>query len=148
MSRKPYSVKRTYIGRLPYGADLLESITKICKEENIRTGKVMAIGAVQKAMLSFYNQREKRYENMEIDHEMEIVSCIGNVSVLNGQPAVHCHITLADNNGRCIGGHLMIGTVVFACEVVIDELDGEILNRHHDEQTGLPLWHPSSILIE
>lgn len=148
MSRKQYSIRRTYIGRLLQGADLLESITKICKEENIKIGKITAIGAVKKAVIAFYDQVEKKYHNLEINQEMEIVSCTGNVSVLNGQPFVHCHIALADNQGRCFGGHLMIGTEVFACELFIEEYEGEILERVYDEQSGLSLWHPASILME
>ena len=148
MSRKPYSLRRTYIGRLPSGADLLEGITKICKELGIKVGKVTAIGAVRKAVIGFYNQQKKEYETMRIDHEMEILSCVGNVSLLKGQPFVHCHITLADSNGNCKGGHLMIGTEVFACEVIIEEFEGEEIHREYDEETGLSLWHPSTILME
>ncbi len=148
MSRKQYSLRRTYIGRLPQGADLLESITKICKEENIKIGKITAIGAVKKAVIAFYNQVEKKYDNLELDQEMEMINCIGNVSVLNGQPFVHCHISLADKQGRCFGGHLMVGTEVFVCELIIEEFEGEPLERVYDEQTGLSLWHPGLILIE
>ena len=32
------------------------------------------------------------------------------------------------------------GTVIFACEFVIQELTGEAFERGLDEQTGLPLW--------
>jgi len=148
MSRKQYSLRRTYIGRLPEGADLLESITRICKEENIRIGKITAIGAVKKAVIAFYDQVEKKYHNLELDQEMEIVSCIGNVSVLNGHPFVHCHIALADNQGKCFGGHLMMGTEIFACELIIEEFEGEPLERVYDEKSGLSLWHPASILME
>ncbi len=148
MSRKQYSLRRTYIGRLPQGADLLESITKICKEENIKIGKITAIGAVKKAVIAFYNQVEKKYHNLELNQEMELVSCIGNVSILNGQPFVHCHVSLADDQGRCFGGHLMVGTEVFVCELIIEEFEGELVERVYDEQTGLNLWHPALTLME
>jgi predicted DNA-binding protein with PD1-like motif len=148
MSRKQYLIRRTYIGRIPEGADLLESITKICKEEGIKIGKITAIGAVKKAVVAYYNQTEKKYYNHEFNKPMEILNCTGNVSLLNGQPFVHCHITLADEEGKCFGGHLMIGTVVFACEIFIEEYEGEILERVFDESSGLSLWHPGTILME
>jgi hypothetical protein len=148
MSRKQYSIRRTYIGRLPQGADLLESITRICKEENIKIGKITAIGAVKKAVIAIYDQTEKKYHNLEFNKEMEMVSCIGNVSILNGQPFVHCHISLADEQGRCFGGHLMVGTEIFVCELIIEEFEGEPIERVYDEQTGLSLWHPALILME
>jgi hypothetical protein len=32
------------------------------------------------------------------------------------------------------------GTIVFACECVIEKFEGPILERGFDEETGLPLW--------
>lgn len=148
MSRKQFTLRRTYIGRLPQGADLLESITKICKEENIKLGKITAIGAVKKAVVAIYNQVEKQYQTIELNQRMEMINCIGNVSLLNGQPFVHCHVTFADTQGRCFGGHLMVGTEVFVCELFIEEYEGEIIERVYDEASGLNQWHPSFILME
>ena len=132
--------KRVYMGKLDHGADLLEEITTICKDNAIRLGRVEAIGAVQKAKIGFYPQDTKQYEFIEIDKEMEITGLIGNISLKEGTPMVHAHINLGDEEGRVIGGHLAPGTIVFACEVIIQELAGEDFNRGLDETTGLPLW--------
>ncbi|MBF0522099.1 MAG: DNA-binding protein, partial [Candidatus Omnitrophica bacterium] len=50
------------------------------------------------------------------------------------------HIMLADWEGRCYGGHLMPGTMIFAAEYCIKELTGLELHRGHDQETGLSLW--------
>ena len=71
---------------------------------------------------------------------MEITNLKGNISVKDGNPFVHAHITLADKSGKCYGGHLAPGTVVFACEFLIEALDGPVFERCLDEKTGLPLW--------
>jgi len=34
----------------------------------------------------------------------------------------------------------MEGTIVFACEFIIEAFDGPPLERGFDETTGLPLW--------
>lgn len=47
---------------------------------------------------------------------------------------------LAHGAGTTFGGHLAPGTLVFACECVIQVLEGPQLVRRWDEQTGLPLW--------
>ena len=39
------------------------------------------------------------------------------------------------------GGHLAPGTIVFACELIIEAFDGQELNRGMDRETGLPLWN-------
>lgn len=129
-----------YIGKLEHGCDLLEALTQLCEQNNIRLGRVEVIGAVQKARLGFYDQREKVYNFLEVDEEMEITSLTGNISLKDGKPIVHAHINLSGPNGSVVGGHLAPGTMVFASEFIIQAFDGEDLNRGFDSVTGLPLW--------
>ena len=53
---------------------------------------------------------------------------------------VHAHITLADDKGQAFGGHLAPGTILFACECLIEKFDGPAFRRRNDENTGLALW--------
>lgn len=128
------------MGKLAHGADLLEALTEICVEEGIRLGRLEALGAVQKARIGFYNQSTREYEFLDLDRPLEILKVVGNVSLRDGAAMVHAHITLGDSEGGAFGGHLAPGTVVFACEYVIEELTGDPLERGFDEETGLPLW--------
>ncbi len=131
---------RLLVGRLDHGADLLGEITAICRDADVRLARIQAIGAVQKARLAYYDQTEKTYRSFEFSQPLEILSLAGNVSIRDGEPAVHAHLVLADAEGNAFGGHLAEGTVVFACECMIEELVGEEFVRNHDEPTGLPLW--------
>ena|SRR5665648_759271 len=131
---------RYLMGKLPHAGDILESITAICKQYDIRLGKIEVIGAVQKARLGFYDQKEKVYSFFDIDKGMEITSLIGNVSIKDGALVVHAHINLSDAHGAVVGGHLVPGTTVFAAEYVIQAFDGPEFCRGFDEVTGLPLW--------
>jgi hypothetical protein len=127
-------------GRLSHGADLLEEITDICRKENIQLGWFEALGAVKKARLAFYNQETHDYEFLMLDEPLEITKLVGNVSLKDGNPFVHAHMTLADKAGNVYGGHLASGTVVFACEFILEIFDGPVLKRELDEVTGLSLW--------
>ncbi len=135
-----YLPKRTHIGQIPLGADLYESLMEIVKRENIRLGSIQAIGATTHAVVAYYDQNLRSYLPLEFPGGMEILSCNGNVSIRDGQPFVHAHILLGDREGKVFGGHLLPGTKVFACEVFIDEFEGEDLVRGHDDATGLYLW--------
>lgn len=136
------NVKRgeIHIGKLDHGADLIAEITAICRDRGIRLGKVQAIGAVQKARLAYYNQTRKVYEFYNLDEPLEILNLTGNISLKNGQPMVHAHITLSNEKGEAFGGHLVAGTTIFACECIIEAFEGLEYSRSHDEITGLPLW--------
>lgn len=132
--------KGSLIGRLDCGSDLLEGLTAICKENNVTLGKVSAIGAVQKARIGYYHQDTREYEFKDLDQHLEILCAIGNISLKDGEPIIHAHITLSDQEGKAFGGHLAPGTTVFACEYIIEIMDGAKLERGFDEETGLPLW--------
>ena len=132
---------KMFMGKLEFGADLLEEITRICVDRDIHLGWVEALGAVKKARLGYYNQKEREYHFYELDQTLEITNLVGNVSIKDGVPIVHAHVTFSDKDGHAYGGHLAPGTIVFACEIVIQVLDGPKFERRLDQETGLPLWN-------
>lgn len=132
--------RRTIVARLDFHADLLTELTEICQREDIRLGRITGIGALTQAKLGFYHQESRQYQTLVLDHPVEILSLLGNVSIKDGLPFVHAHAVLGNDKGYAFGGHLMTGSTVFACEVQIDELGGEEFTRGHDDQTGLTLW--------
>ncbi|MFH2045507.1 MAG: PPC domain-containing DNA-binding protein [Pseudomonadota bacterium] len=129
-----------FMGKISNGGDLLEEITDICCKKSITLGRVEAIGAVQKARLAFYNQQTREYQFITIDQPLEITKLVGNISLKDGEPVVHAHITLADKTGQAYGGHLAPGTVVFACEFIMEVFTGQVFERKLDKLTGLHLW--------
>ncbi len=133
-------VEKMFMGKLEYGADLLEEITQICVDKDIYLGRVEALGAVKRARLGYYNQQNHEYHFYDLDQTLEITNLIGNISIKDGAPIVHAHLTFSDKEGRAFGGHLVPGTIVFACEIVIQVLDGPQFERGLDQKTGLPLW--------
>ena len=131
---------KMFMGKLAHGVDLLEEITKICVDQDICLGSVEALGAVKKARLGYYNQQDQEYHFLDLNQTLEITNLTGNISIKDGAPVVHAHVTLSDKDGHAYGGHLASGTIVFACEVVIQVLDGAKFERGSDQVTGLPLW--------
>jgi len=144
--RTNYSLKRTLFGQLPFGSDLYDGLTQIVQEENISLGRITALGATTSATVAFYSQSEKKYLTLSFSEPMEILSSFGNVSLREGRPFVHVHVVLSDINGKTFSGHLLPGTSLFACEVFIDEFEGEQLVRKYDERTGLFLWTNGCLL--
>ncbi len=142
MFLKQFERGRTFVAKLDYQADLLEELNKICQHEYIKAGYIQVIGAISSLKYGFFDQDEKEYtyNTYAYDESMEIVSCSGNVSVKDGKPFCHMHIVASDKKGKCVGGHLVAGTSVYAAEVVIQEILGEDLIRELDETTKLTLW--------
>lgn len=133
--------KRILMGRLENGADLLDAFTNLCINNKVTMGRIEAIGAVKKAVVGFYDQTENKYVYHEFNDPHEIVSLKGNISLMNAIPMVHLHIMIANSSGEVKGGHLAMGTIVFACEFTIEEYQGPQLVRTVDPVTNLMLWN-------
>jgi predicted DNA-binding protein with PD1-like motif len=129
-----------FMGRLCRGCDLLDGLTKAALDCGARLGRIEAIGAVERACIGCYDQDARSYLLIPIERPMEIANLTGNVSLKDGVPFVHAHVTLTDSSGRACGGHLAAGTVVFACEFVLAAFEGDDLVRLPDGETGLSLW--------
>ncbi|HEX5641319.1 MAG TPA: DUF296 domain-containing protein [Thermoleophilia bacterium] len=140
MGAREFARGRRVVARLPHGGDLLEEIAAVADAHEMQAAELRAIGALQTARLSFYDQATHEYGEFAVDAPVELVGLLGNVSRRDGATAVHAHATLAGHDGACAGGHVAPGCVIFACELILQELVGEPLERVHDEVTGLPLW--------
>ncbi len=137
---KPYLTGRTFLFSVHKGEDLLLAVQYFCHHHQVRCGLINAIGAVEKAVFSVYDQKAKKYNKINMDKELEILSLCGNVSLFDDKPMVHAHISLSDSEGKAFGGHLMAGTKVFSAEVFIQELTGDVKVRKLEKATQLPLW--------
>ena len=125
--------------RLRQDADLIQSITELASSKGIEAGSFTVIGALKRAKLGYYYQKNRKYREMGVESPHELVSCVGNLSLSEGKPFVHAHVVLADEKGNTKAGHLLEG-IVFAAEVHLRQLEGPKLERKYDEVTGLWLW--------
>jgi len=137
---KPYLTGRAFLFSIHKGEDLLQAIQYFCHHHQVRCGLIHAIGAVERATFSVYNQKARKYVKLNIEKELEILSLCGNVSLFDDKPMVHAHVTFSDAEGKAFGGHLVAGTRVFSAEVFIQELTGDLKVRKLEKATQLPLW--------
>lgn len=128
--------------RLAKGADLLAELARVAAEHEIQWGTVSVIGALVRAKTAFYHQDERRYEAHLWDEPLEILHGVGNISLRDGKPFVHLHLTLSRADGSAVGGHAEQGCEIFAAEAAITPQDGAPGVRVFDEPTGLFLWAP------
>lgn len=133
-------MEEQFVERLPRGGDLLEEITKVFQQRSISKATFNLIGAASRAVLSYWDQDTRQFRTQQFDQHMEIVSCMGNVSMADGEVMLHCHIVFARTDFMCVGGHLEPGTPIYVGELFVMPLPGEVPVRVLDEPTGLHLW--------
>lgn len=120
-------------------ADVTAAITAFVEKHDIKVGSIYGIGAVDKAILRFYDPITKKYVDKTFSEQMEISNLTGNISQMDGKPYIHLHITLGRSDYTAITGHLLTATIHGAGEIVIEKFEG-VVNRKYDDITGLNLY--------
>ncbi len=143
ISYSEFQLGRFFLGSLPCGKDLIGSVEDFCKESSVEMATFSVIGSVSSVTLGCYDQKQQVYVTFNEKAPLEIIACIGNVSIKDGSPFVHAHIALSDGQGKMIGGHLFSETIIFAGEINLQELTGKPFERAYDNKTGLMLWNLS-----
>lgn len=116
---------RTVI-RFDIGEEFPGTLTRWCQKEEIGSAAIVAgIGMLKDMEIGRYNGRE--YEKETVAPSSEILSLQGNVAMKEGEPFVHLHVILADEELRARGGHLFEGTVAMTIELVMLELSTDFV---------------------
>jgi predicted DNA-binding protein with PD1-like motif len=129
---------REYVARLEHGSDWRSQIEEFADSEGIEAAFFFGLGAVQDAVLFFYDQERQEYDSMNFDEPFEVTPVVGNISMLDGEPFAHTHAVLAREDGSTVAGHLDAATT-FAGELYVREFDTTLV-REHDDVTDLDLW--------
>ena len=122
---------------LSHGEDLLAAIENAATRAGVRSGVFILIGALKKARFGFYLE-EGRFEPIEIERNLDITSCIGNLADEDGRLVIHAHMTVSDSEGKVYGGHVLAGCRIWIrAELVIFPTEGAQLKRSYDAALGL-----------
>ena len=113
--------------RLRRGDDLKKAIADSCKE---KTAVVLsAVGSLSRVSLRMAGGKDF----LEKDGDFEIVSMTGTIA----RGRAHLHISVSDETGCVIGGHLCEDSVVnTTCEVILGILEDYDAERSYDPSTG------------
>ena len=131
--------KEKILVSLENGEEVMDSIYKIVGKEDILFGWINGIGAMENITLGSYNSQKKGYIKRNLSGEFELTSLIGNISIKEGNPFVHVHVNLSDEECNAYGGHLFSGTITATCEMII-VISKNKLSRKMNDKVGLHLW--------
>lgn len=135
--------ERTYILVIEPGEEAFDAISRFADSENIDAASVTAIGAFKSAVLAFYDLDARRYAEIPVDRQTEVLSLIGDITLDDkGKPYPHLHAVLGLPDGHTRGGHFIEGTVLPTLEVTIRETPAT-LRRTFRRDLGLALIDPA-----
>eukprot|EP01028_Stygiella_incarcerata_P012907 TRINITY_DN80680_c0_g1_i1.p1 TRINITY_DN80680_c0_g1~~TRINITY_DN80680_c0_g1_i1.p1 ORF type:complete len:148 (-),score=44.23 TRINITY_DN80680_c0_g1_i1:58-501(-) len=123
-----------HVFRLSKGKDLKKTIASYCTSHSIHAGLLISCAGSLATLRIRLAQNDELLEIRDGLNTWEIVSLSGTVSVSD---QIHLHMSVADGEGRVLGGHLMDGCEVFTtAEIGILSLKDLTFRREMDKDTG------------
>ena|SRR5689334_24543213 len=119
-----------YCFRLKPHEDLKQSIARFATENSIKAGAIVSCaGSLAQFNIRFANQPEGTLKQ----GYFEIVSLSGTFN----DSSSHIHISVSDNTGSTIGGHLLDKNLIYTtAEIVVVELTDVEFTRETDPTYG------------
>ena len=116
--------------RLLPNTDVRTYLEDFAKSQAIGAGVVLgAVGSLSKTCLRFADNSS----HTELAGKQEVLTLSGMLS----EAGVHLHMSVADSNGDCKGGHVVYGCIVYTTlEIAIALLPGVSFHRALDKNTG------------
>ena len=124
--------------RIDSGEEIIATLKQLCKNLHINFGSITGIGATSDVMIGLMNTKTKKYQSTRLTGDHEISSLVGNITTMDGDVNLHCHVTVCNTELKTYGGHLTSAVVSATFEGVIDIIDGQV-NRKFDQAVGLNL---------
>jgi len=114
--------------RLRPGQDLRKELMRVVEQEKLEAAAIVTcVGSLTKVTLRYANQPEGTVIE---GHHLEIVSLVGTL----GRAGSHLHLSVSDETGKTVGGHLLEGSAVYTtAEIVLQVLDDVRFGRAHDD---------------
>ncbi len=116
-----------------------KSLTEISVKENISNAWINGIGAIDSVEVGYMDVVNKKYQKRNFNDNYELISLIGNISIKDGVPFVHTHITFSDTEYKVFGGHLFDAKITATGEIILTVADSKI-DRQFNENVGIHTW--------
>ena len=137
-------IENKIVFRLEMGEGLMESTQRIATAENVKLASINGIGACSKIEMGYIDLSIKEYVFKTFEGNLEILQATGNITLKDGEPFPHIHISVANNECKAFGGHLNEATISATFEGVMQIIDLEI-HREFNEDLGLSLMNVCGI---
>lgn len=133
-------IENTVVVRLDPGDDIVTELLVIAEKETIALGTISGLGAVNECELGLFDVETKKYHsNIFRNQNFEIVSLIGNLSMMDNEHYLHLHMAIGDVNGHVFGGHLNRGIISATGEIIITIIPGNV-TREFSDTIGLNIF--------
>jgi len=128
---------KTYALILETGDEVITELTRFARDHGIRAAHFTGLGAFSSALLAYFDWETKRYLDLPVADQVEVIVLTGDIAWKGDEPVAHVHTVLGRRDGSTRGGHLQRGFVRPTLELSLEEAGA--LERRFDPESGLAL---------
>ena len=124
---------------LAKGDFINQTFESFAESKGVGCAWLNGIGALENPEIGYYSIKDKKYHRKQFKGEFELTSLIGDITMKDGKPFAHTHITFSDTDYQVYGGHLFDARITAAGEFLM-QLGNDKITREINHEIGLPLW--------
>ena len=124
------------------GDEAFSGLLEFAEKYHVTSAHFTAIGAVNRAVLGWFDPQRKMYKKIPIEGQHEVIAMSGDIALYQGKPVVHTHMVVGTSDGTTRAGHVLGAFVSPTLEVMVT-VDPLAMQKRFDPNTDLTLIDPS-----
>jgi predicted DNA-binding protein with PD1-like motif len=134
----PGAATKQYAVIFYQGDEAFSGLLEFAQKYHVTSAHFTAIGAVNGAILGWFDPQRKMYKKIPIQGQHEVIGMSGDIALYRGKPVVHTHMLVGTSDGTTLGGHVLAAYVSPTLEVMI-AVDPVTMRKRFDPDTDLTL---------
>lgn len=136
--------KSTIYLRVDKGEEVVETIKRVCAQEQVKGGYFQGIGACDAAVLSTWITEREDFIQHDLSGMLEMISLMGNILTdQNEELLTHSHAVFSyltdDGEVGVTAGHLEEAWISYTGEIVLTPAE-EKISCMFDQRAGIDVW--------
>ena len=120
------------------GDEAFSGMLEFAQKYHVTSAHFTAIGAVNGAMLGWFDPQRKMYKKIPIQGQHEVIGMSGDIALYQEKPVVHTHMLVGNSDATTQGGHVLAAYVSPTLEVMVT-VDPATMQKRFDPDTDLTL---------
>ena len=96
----------TIVLRVDPGEEICKTLLDLAYQEKIELAEISGLGALNRFTSGLFDTASKTFHARTFEGAFEIVSLVGTLTRMDGEPYLHAHMSAGDQEGQVFGGHL------------------------------------------
>jgi uncharacterized protein len=95
--------QKTFAVIFDKGDEFVRELTSFAQENELGASHFTAIGAFRDVTLGYFDRNTKKYKEILIVEQVEVLSLVGDIALKDKDPQIHAHVVVGKADGTSHG---------------------------------------------